>query len=222
MLLKKNTAVGITVTCDSVQASLATAPNNYSVSKAGAGLVGPAGSMTTEQPGTLSGLWLAHISLAVGDVDTAGDLEISVVDVSGNVVGKKSCQVVSWDPQDAAGLGLSFLDAQVSTRGTSNYAGGAVASVTGNVGGSVGAIPPADLSAGAVAAITHVVYDLAGGVETGITMRQTMRVILSALAGKLGISGPTFVFRDHNDTLNRITAFCDNTGQRLVITLDLS
>lgn len=40
-------------------------------------------------------------------------------------------QLVSYDPYDAAGLGLSRLDAAVSTRST--YAGGAVASVTAPV-----------------------------------------------------------------------------------------
>lgn len=46
-----------------------------------------------------------------------------------------SVQVVAFDPDDVAALGLTNLDAAVSSRST--FAGGAVSSVTGNVGGNV-------------------------------------------------------------------------------------
>lgn len=178
MLIKQNTAKGITIVCDKVAAP--TAPNNYSVSKAGAGQVGPGGTFTSEQPGI--GWWLCHVALAAGDTDTLGDLLVVAVDGGGSVIGKLSCQVVSYDPEDGA----------------------------------------RDLTHAAQQAMANVLLDVANGVESGITVRQGLRVVLAALAGKLSISGPNFVFRNTPDNKNRITAICDNQGQRLSITLDLT
>jgi hypothetical protein len=65
--------------------------------------------------------------------------------------------------------------------------------------------------------------DLAAGVETGITLRQALRLILSAVAGKLsGAATTTVLIRDTNDSKNRITATVDADGNRTAITLDAS
>jgi hypothetical protein len=57
-------------------------------------------------------------------------------------------------------------------------------------------------------------------VETGLTVRETLRIAISALGGKVAISGNTVTFRDVNDTVDRITATTDSNGQRTAITLD--
>jgi hypothetical protein len=106
-----------------------------------------------------------NVNFALGDLDTLGELRWYVLD-SGSGLGYFSPtahQVVAFDPNDAAALGLSDLaaagdpwaiplpgayvageagyiigngiDAPISSRST--YAGGPVASVTGGVGGSV-------------------------------------------------------------------------------------
>jgi hypothetical protein len=61
--------------------------------------------------------------------------------------------------------------------------------------------------------------DQANGVETGLTVRQALRVALAALAGKSSGSSSERVYRDVNDTKNRITATV-SAGDRTAVTLN--
>lgn len=80
----------------------------------------------------------------------------------------------------------------------------------------VGAIA-ADVSASLAAAP----LDLANGVESGITLRQAMRLVLAAAAGRItGADTETIVIRDAGDTKDRITATVDVNGNRLSLILD--
>jgi hypothetical protein len=59
-------------------------------------------------------------------------------------------------------------------------------------------------------------------IEGGYTMRESLKVILSALAGKLSGAGTTTIsIRDVNDTVTRITASVDSNGNRAAVTLDV-
>ncbi len=78
-----------------------------------------------------------------------------------------------------------------------------------------GAPPSANTNATAL-------LDLASGCETNYTVREALRVMLSALGGKLGITGPIVTIRDVNDTVDRITATTDAQSQRTAVTLDVS
>jgi len=63
--------------------------------------------------------------------------------------------------------------------------------------------------------------DAANGVETGYTLRQALRIMLSALGGKVsGASGTTVTFRNVTDAKARITATVDASGNRTAVTLD--
>lgn len=65
------------------------------------------------------------------------------------------------------------------------------------------------------------VMDLAAGVETGWTLRQAMRIVLSAMAGKAsGLATTTAVFRDMADSKDRISATVDASGNRTAVTRD--
>jgi len=65
------------------------------------------------------------------------------------------------------------------------------------------------------------VLDVAAGIETGVTVRQGLRIILAAAGGKAdGLAGTTVHYRDTNDTKNRITATVDADGNRTAVTLD--
>lgn len=67
------------------------------------------------------------------------------------------------------------------------------------------------------------ILDLTSGVETGMTMRQTLRVVLAALAGKLsGAATDNIIIRDTNDSKDRISAAVDSSGNRTAITLDVT
>jgi hypothetical protein len=58
-------------------------------------------------------------------------------------------------------------------------------------------------------------------VEGGVTMRQTLRIFLSAFAAKASGGGTsTVVFRDIGDTKDRITLTVDSAGNRSAVTLD--
>jgi hypothetical protein len=90
---------------------------------------------------------------------------------------------------------------------------------------------PADESAiiAAIAAVSaptanenaDALLDRAAGVETGLTFRQAMRLIAAVLLGKAsGMSSTTAVFRDTNDTKDRIQATVDADGNRSSVIRD--
>lgn len=88
---------------------------------------------------------------------------------------------------------------------------------------ATGAIDADALAADAANEIADALLDRAAGVETGMTMRQALRVITAALAGKLsGAATTTITIRDVNDTANRIVATVDSDGNRSAITLNLT
>jgi hypothetical protein len=66
--------------------------------------------------------------------------------------------------------------------------------------------------------------DLAAGVETGLTLRQAMRLLAAASAGKLsGAATTTITIRNAvADDKDRITATVDSSGNRSAITVDLT
>ena len=54
-------------------------------------------------------------------------------------------------------------------------------------------------------------------------MRESLRLILSALVGKLsGAPGTTITIRDINDQIDRIVATVDSNGNRTAVTKDVS
>jgi hypothetical protein len=80
------------------------------------------------------------------------------------------------------------------------------------------AVSDGDLTLAAIAAAVW-----ASVIETGFTALQSMRLMLSALAGKLsGAATTTVVIRDVNDTKDRITATVDADGNRTAVTKDVS
>lgn len=58
-------------------------------------------------------------------------------------------------------------------------------------------------------------------VESGVSMRETLKLILAAVAGKLsGAETATVIIRDVNDSKNRIVATVDSNGNRTAVTYD--
>ncbi len=96
---------------------------------------------------------------------------------------------------------------------------GAIKAKTDNLPASpaaTGDIPTANQNADAL-------LDRANGVESSFSLRQSMRLMLSALAGKLsGAAGTTVTIRDVNDTKDRIVATVDTNGNRTAVTTDPS
>jgi hypothetical protein len=79
------------------------------------------------------------------------------------------------------------------------------------------------LSSATLQSIATTLLDLSAGVESNRTLRQALRLILSASVGKLsGAATETVIIRDSNDSVNRITATVDGDGNRTSVTLNAS
>jgi len=79
---------------------------------------------------------------------------------------------------------------------------------------AVTAIPTANANADAL-------LDRSAGVETGLTVRQALRLFAAVLVGKAsGLDTSTAVFRDTGDSKDRVTATVDSDGNRSAVTLD--
>ncbi len=92
----------------------------------------------------------------------------------------------------------------------------AIGLATANLDTQLDALPTANENADAL-------LDRAAGVETNRTLRQTLRLMLSATAGKAsGLATTTAIYRDTNDSKDRITATVDADGNRTAITYDQS
>lgn len=77
------------------------------------------------------------------------------------------------------------------------------------------------LSSSTMNSIAAALLDLSAGVETNRTVRQALRLILAASAGKVaGAATTTVTIRDTNDSKDRITATVDSDGNRSAVTLD--
>jgi hypothetical protein len=86
---------------------------------------------------------------------------------------------------------------------------------------ATGAIDADALAADAANEVADALLDRTAGVETGVTPRQGLRLMLAALAGKLsGAATATVSIRDTGDSKDRIVATVDADGNRTAVTLD--
>jgi hypothetical protein len=71
--------------------------------------------------------------------------------------------------------------------------------------------------------IASAILDLSNGVETSVTLKQALRLMVAAAAGKVsGAATNTITFRNIGDNKNRIVASVDVYGNRSAITTDLT
>jgi hypothetical protein len=129
--------------------------------------------------------------------------------------------------RSAVGLATANLDTQLSTI-TSDVSGlappdnasiAAIKAKTDNLPAqpvAVADVPTANQNADAL-------LDRVNGVETGWSLRATLRIIFSVLAGRSsGLEGLSVAFRDVNNTVTRVSATVDANGDRTQLTLDAS
>ena len=156
-------------------------------------LVKPNGSAVNATNGS------THISnglhrflLTQAEVDTLGVLKIQLNQAT--CYGDiKEVQVVAYDPYSVTNLGLCNRDAATSSRlATTSYEN------------------------------TDAFLDKTNAIETGVTPRGALRLMLAVLAGKLSGAGTgTEIFRNAvADTKNRVSASVDTSGNRTTITTD--
>lgn len=169
------------------ETGLTFAAGELKLSKNGATETNHAGTVTEVAGGVY------YYEATAGELDTLGTFTVRInkTGVRGNV---SVVQVVPFDPYSAASLGLTNLDATVSTR----------------------------LASAAYTAPSSILTD-ANGVETGVTVQQALRLMAAVLGGKLSGAGTgTEVFRSVIDSKNRMTVLTDSSGNRTSVTLDLT
>lgn len=171
--------------------------------KVGGAFAAPAGAVTEVGNG-----WYQVAGNAT-DSNTLGPLVLHATGTGADPTDDRF-DVVAYDPQSAASLGLTNLDAAVSTRST--YAGGAVASVTAPVTvGTNGDKTGYKLASDGLDAVT---------VEAGLNARQALAVIAAESAGVLaGATGTSITFAGAGVATNRITATVDAFGNRTAVTV---
>lgn len=95
-----------------------------------------------------------------------------------------------------------------------NAANFATANISADMSLTTGAATPSD--------IATEVFDNQD-IETGYSLRESLKLMLSAMAGKLSGAGTTTVtIRDINDLKDRITAIVDTNGNRTSVTKDVT
>jgi hypothetical protein len=59
-------------------------------------------------------------------------------------------------------------------------------------------------------------------IEPGLTLKQALRLLSAVLAGPASVAGDVVTFRNTADSVDRVTATLDGTGNRTDVVLDLS
>jgi hypothetical protein len=136
------------------------------------------------------------LTLTTSHTDTLGKLVVIVQDESVCLPVWKEYMVVPANVYDSLVSGTDLLDVNTSQLGGTAYAT-------------------------ALAAEVDAVHDEV--IEGSTTLRQMMRGFAAALMGKAsGLGTTTAVYRDIGDTKDRITATVDSSGNRTVVTKDLT
>ena len=155
------------------------------------------------------------------DSATVGEIELSVI-VAGALPVFDRILVLEeavYDAHHTAGA-LGYVASQV------------VASVTGNVSGSVGSIAPGGIAANSFAAgavdaaalnataVDEILDEQIG--DSTVTVRQALKLMVAALGGKLaGAATTTVTIRNVADDTNVVTATVDANGNRTAVSLSL-
>lgn len=178
---------------------------------------------------------VGSVTGAVGSVTGAVGSVTAAVTITGDLSAtmKTSVENAVWDATLASHLNVGSTGAALNAAGAAGdpwltnlpgaYGLGTAGNIVGNkLDATVSSraqpsdVPTANQNADAL-------LDRAAGIETGITPRQGLRVMLSAMVGKLSGAGTTTVkIRDTQDTKDRITATVDAQGDRTAVTLNVS
>lgn len=141
--------------------------------------------------------------LSAAQVNTEADTALSDVGLTSTITGRIDVAVSSR-------LAAAGYTAPLDAAGTRT----AVGLATANLDTQLDALPTAAENAAGL-------LDLVDGVETGYTVRGTLRLIGAAVAGELsGAATTTVTIRNLADSKARITATVDSDGNRTAVTHD--
>ena len=161
--------------------------------------------------GDISAAALALVVSAVANLTGGGD-------VSAGILGLLNAAAALAGDGNAAGAVTALAHLSTALAGS----GGAAADITAKAGIAAAIVVTGDLLS--TANIADAILDEPDGVEPGLTMREALRLIAAATAGKVsGASGTTITIRSAlADHRNRIVATVDASGNRTAITTDLT
>lgn len=185
-----------------------------------------------------------EVTLDTTDTNTLGLLRLAVAE-SGALPIWEDFMVLAANVYDSLFGGTDLLDVsvtQVNGSAAPNLVGGRLDASVGAMAAGVitaaahaaGAIDAAAIAADAIGAselatdavneIVDGLLDRTAGVETGLTVRQALRLIAAANAAKLSGGGTTTITIRNAvaDSKDRIVATVDSDGNRSAITYDLT
>jgi len=225
------TGYGATTRSDASRKFYASLPNGYGTdgwampfTAGGLSSFGEIGGVSALSAAGARGVNLSSLIEGLGALSGVGELVVSAAatiagsaSVSANVLAALQMSATLSGVGDATGALAAIAWA------AANLLGQAGSSVTIRATGALAA----DIDVAASGALTapQIAAEILDEqiVETGLSVRETLRICLAALAGKVsGAAGATITFRSTPDHKNRIVADVDADGNRTSVTLDAS
>jgi hypothetical protein len=173
---------------------------------------------------------VGSVSGSVGSVTGAvGSVTGAVGSVTGNVTGSIGSLAAQAKADVNAEADTAITDAALATAANLAIVAGyldteiaAIKAKTDTLPASPAAVGSAmTLTSGERDSVAAALLDLSNGIETSLTPRQALRLILAASAGKLsGAATTTITIRNVGDSKNRIVATVDSDGNRSAVTTD--
>lgn len=196
------------------------------VSEVGSGWYKVAGNAT--DAGTLGPLVLHATGSGADPTDVL--FEVVAIDPQSTAFGlsiAKTTNITGFNDLDAAGVrsAVGLASANIDTQLTTidDFLDTEIAAIKAKTDQLVftSSRVDANLNSTERDAIASALLDLANAIETGVTLRQAIRVALASAAGKLsGAATTTVTLRNVGDTKNRIVATVDADGNRTAVTVD--
>jgi hypothetical protein len=212
-----------------------------------AGTAWNSGAITS---GTFATGAITAAKFAANALDAVWSTATRLLTAGTNIVLAKGTGITGFNDLDAAsvrgavGLASANLDTQLATFATAaslttvnnnvlainsklgTPAGASVSVDIGSIAAKTNNLPAAPAAVGDIPTANQnadALLDRASGIEPGLTPRQGWRLWSAALLGKAnGLGSGTAIFRDTNDTKDRINASVDQDGNRLAVILDAS
>jgi hypothetical protein len=192
------------------------------------------GVNTVNAGGTAWGSGAITAGSIAADAITAAKIANAAIDAATFAAGAIDAAAIANGAIDAATFAAGAIDATAIANGAidaATFAAGAIDAAAVADGAidaatfAAGAITAAAIATGAIdadaLAADAVDEILDDPIEGSMTLRQALRIILSASSGKLaGAATTTVTIRDLADTKDRITATVDASGNRSAVTLD--
>ncbi len=158
--------------------------------------------------------------------NTAHNRMVLMVDSADHITGKTGLTLTLTLSKN--GGAFASITPTVTERGSGWYNVAYTTAETNTVGDlalhavSAGA-DPTDLLDEVVAPISVDVWDLADGIETGLTPRQAVRLLAAVLAGNAEVTGTGVTFRNAlANSKERVEAVINSEGDRAISVLDVT